>query len=92
MDTAVLFVFWRFKNAYKKAKMCSEVPPLLLDSKLFGYMDSGLIAAFYEFNRHLVPNGQQPVWVFYFEGDDSSRALRFFPGEEKVEFLCGKTL
>jgi hypothetical protein len=89
MDTEKLFLFCAFELVYKKVKMCSEVGALMKEVKLFTYMDQGLFDAFHEFNRHLVPNGQRPVWVFSFEGDDKTKGLRFYPGEDKMECFSG---
>lgn len=64
MDTAALFRFCCFKSIHAaRPKTCAAAGAMLDEPKLFGYMDAGLISAFYEFNRHLVPNGQRPVWV-----------------------------
>jgi len=90
MDTDVLFKFRRFEFIYeKKLTLLSEVGAALDESKLFGYMDYPFFAAFNEFNRHLVPNGQNPLWIFSYEGDDNSRGLRFYPGD-KIEILNGE--
>lgn len=90
-DTGVLFRFWRFECIHSaRPKTCAAAGAMLVESKLFGYMDANLISAFYEFNRHLVPNGQKPVWIFSTEHcDDATRAVRFYPGEERVELLGG---
>jgi hypothetical protein len=90
MDT-VLFQFRRFEPIHAaRVKTCAEAGAMLIESKLFGYMTDDLISAFYEFNRHLVPNGQKPVWIFHTEHDNLTRAVRFYPGEERVEILGGE--
>lgn len=89
MDAGVLLKFWRFEKAYdKRLQLCSEVGATLYEAKLFGYMDADLINALHEFNKHLVPNGQRPLWIFGYEGHNT-RALRFYPGEHKIEILGG---
>ena len=91
MDTAVLFGYSWFEITYKKAKLCSEVGAKLQLTKLFGYMNQGILDALREFNRHLVPNGQKPVWVFSYESDEeTSRIIRFYPGEERLEIFGGE--
>jgi hypothetical protein len=91
MDTEVLFEFKYFEYAHKeKLKLCSEVGARMRETKLFGYINQGYVDAFHEFSMHLVPNGENPVWVYSYEGDSKRYTVRFFPGKEQVEFLCGE--
>ena len=61
--------------------------------KLFDYMTPELLGGLREFNRHLKPNGHpnpNPMWVFSFEGDDNTKAVRFFPGMDRLELVGGQ--
>ena len=93
MDTAKVFKFRYFKHIYEDkratARTCAAVGALLQECKLFGYFTPDLISALNEFNRHLVPNGQSPMWIFSCEGADTTRAVRFHPGK-RVELIGGQ--
>ena len=61
---------------------------MLPEVKLFGYMTPTLMEGLREFNRHLKPNGQIPVWLF--SCDDNTKAVRFYPGQDRLKLMGGQ--
>jgi len=89
MNTHVLFKFKPLERCYKKCKNLNEVGLEFNESKLFGYLDSELIEALYEFNTHLVDKEydlelQGPTLYFEWEGGNIAYALEFIPNSKTI--------
>jgi hypothetical protein len=87
MNTEILFESRVLKSCYKECKTLDEVGMEFNESKLFGYLDSDLVAALYEFNGHLIysddshadPELQGPTLYYEWEGGNIAYALEFNP-------------
>lgn len=92
MNTEVLFKFRPLERSYKECKTLDEVGMEFNESKLFGYLDSPLIAALYEFNAHLIyaddshadPELQGPTLYYEWEGGNIAYGLEFNPRSDVV--------
>ena len=89
MNTEVLFKFRPLERCYKKCTTLNEVGLEFNQSKLFGYLDSDVIRALYEFNAHLVDKDydldlQGPTLYFEWEGGNIAYALEFIPNSNTI--------
>lgn len=68
----------------------AELAEELNDTKLCGYLNAAMIAAFNELSRILEPNGCFPRIYYEYEGWDEVWFLEFHPGESRINLgtLC----